>query len=655
MPRELTIGNGSLQVMFDDAYRLRDIYFPYVGQENHTIGHAFRFGIFTDGQLSWIHEPDWERLLIYKPNTLVTSVKLMNKRLGLMLDCRDAVDFHDNIYLRETIIHNLANRLREIRLFFYQDFHLYENNIADTALYEPRLQAIIHYKGHRYFLINTKTDTEIGIEEWAVGIKEYVKAEGTWRDAEDGQLGKNSIEQGSVDSTIALRMTLPVDGQSTCYYWITAGTKFREIRDLNNIVIDTSPGELIDRTENYGRIWVTKGLSDFADLPSNVVELYKRSLLTIHTMTDNHGGIIAANDSDLLQFGRDTYSYVWPRDAARAAYALIRAGYIDIPRNFFHFCAHAITDEGYLLHKYNPDGSLGSSWHPWYAREQMEIPIQEDGTALVLWALWQHFSHHKDIDFINQLYSKFIIRAADFLEDYRFEDTGLPRPSYDLWEERYGVHTFTVATVYGGLIAAAHFAESFGDRHLAEKYRKAASEIKEATRRILYSPQDERFAQRFNPDTKKIDLTIDASLFGVVTFGLFPVDDPMVSSTMRQVEDHLTVKTDIGGIARYERDRFVSVTEDFKRIPGNPWIICTLWLAQYKIAAARTREQLRSVVDSLTWATRHAHPSGALPEQLHPLGEHPISVCPLSWSHAEFIITVLDYLDKYYLLGVNKR
>lgn len=182
MPRELTIGNGSLQVMFDDAYRLRDIYFPHVGQENHTVGHAFRFGIFIDGQLSWIHEPDWERVLVYKPDTLVTAVKLINQRFELMLDCRDAVDFHDNIYLREVIVHNLANRLREIRLFFHQDFHLYENNIADTALYEPRLQAIIHYKANRYFLVNAKVDTMIGIEEWAIGIKEYGRAEGTWRD-----------------------------------------------------------------------------------------------------------------------------------------------------------------------------------------------------------------------------------------------------------------------------------------------------------------------------------------------------------------------------------------------------------------------------------------------------------------------------------------
>lgn len=98
MSRELTIGNGSLQVMFDAAYKLRDIYFPYVGKENHTAGHVFRFGVFTEGQLSWIHEPDWERLLTYEPDTLVTSVKLINRRLGLILDCRDAVVLNNNLF-----------------------------------------------------------------------------------------------------------------------------------------------------------------------------------------------------------------------------------------------------------------------------------------------------------------------------------------------------------------------------------------------------------------------------------------------------------------------------------------------------------------------------------------------------------------------------
>ncbi len=31
MPRELPLGNGSLQINFDGAYRIIDLYYPYVG------------------------------------------------------------------------------------------------------------------------------------------------------------------------------------------------------------------------------------------------------------------------------------------------------------------------------------------------------------------------------------------------------------------------------------------------------------------------------------------------------------------------------------------------------------------------------------------------------------------------------------------------
>ena len=36
MPRNIPVGNGSLLVNFDRTYQLRDLYWPHVGQENHT-------------------------------------------------------------------------------------------------------------------------------------------------------------------------------------------------------------------------------------------------------------------------------------------------------------------------------------------------------------------------------------------------------------------------------------------------------------------------------------------------------------------------------------------------------------------------------------------------------------------------------------------
>jgi len=34
-------------------------------------------------------------------------------------------------------------------------------------------------------------------------------------------------------------------------------------------------------------------------------------------------------------------------------------------------------------------------------------------------------------------------------------------------------------------------------------------------------------------------------------------------------------------------------------------------------------------------------------EQVHPFTGEPVSVSPLVWSHAEFVIAVCEYLEKY--------
>src|SRR6185295_330959 len=121
----------------------------------------------------------------------------------------------------------------------------------------------------------------------------------------------------------------------------------------------------LTRTAGYWHLWLDTHRPDFADLPSDVRRLYLRSLIILRTQIDHDGAIIAANDSDIATAVRDTYSYMWPRDGALVAYALDRSGYSEITRTFFRFCNQAMSKEGYLLHKYNPDGTLASSWHPW--------------------------------------------------------------------------------------------------------------------------------------------------------------------------------------------------------------------------------------------------------------------------------------------------
>ena len=48
----------------------------------------------------------------------------------------------------------------------------------------------------------------------------------------------------------------------------------------------------------------------------------------------------------------------------------------------------------------------------------------------------------------------------------------------------------------------------------------------------------------------------------------------------------------------------------------------------------------------MQWVTDHALPSGVLAEQVHPFTNAPLSVSPLTWSHATFVTAVQEYLEK---------
>jgi len=667
MPRDLPLGNGSLLVTFDQAYQLRDLYWPHVGLENHTKGMVNRFGVWVDGTFRWIDDAGWSRRLRYAGETMVSEVALAHPDLPVTIRCHDAVDFHENLYVRRLDVTSTARQEVEVRLFFHHDLNISSHEVGDTAYYEPDRRSVFHYKGARWFLVNTATpgrpplddkDTvegwHIGVQQWACGHKGINNLQGTWKDAEDGILSGNPIAQGAVDSTVAAHLRVKPGETQTAYYWLAVGSNFEEVTRINRSVRHRGPWSFLDRTAAYWKLWLGCHLPDFADLPADIVRLYQLSLLVIRTQVDNGGAIIAANDSDIASAVRDTYSYMWPRDGALVAYALDRAGYLGITRVFFRFCRDVLSKEGYLLHKYNPDGTLASSWHPWIRDGQKDLPIQEDETALVLWALWHHFEKWKDVEFIKPLYRSLIIRAADFLVAYRHPETGLPKTSYDLWEERRGVLAFTVAAVWAGLVAAAKFARAFGETELAERYTRAADQMKAGAESVLYRPDWKRFARMVNrrEDTGwDYDRTVDASLYGLWYFGMFAPDDPRIVRTMEAIRETLLVKTPVGGIARYENDYYHQQSQDLANVPGNPWFICTLWVAEWLIATAKSRSDLKPALALLEWCVRHGLPSGVLAEQVHPYTHAPLSVSPLTWSHATFVMAVREYLDRWHALA----
>jgi GH15 family glucan-1,4-alpha-glucosidase len=137
-----------------------------------------------------------------------------------------------------------------------------------------------------------------------------------------------------------------------------------------------------------------------------------------------------------------------------------------------------------------------------------------------------------------------------------------------------------------------------------------------------------------------VDATLDASLFGVWYFGAFEAADPLVANTMQAVAQGLWANTEVGGLARYTGDGYLRIVENNAIAPGNPWFICTLWLAEYYLA----RGQKHQARELLEWTVARALPSGVLAEQVNPLTGAPVSVSPLTWSHATFVAAIMSYL-----------
>jgi len=648
--RDIPVGNGSLLVNFDEEYQIRDIYFPHVGQENHTEGFPCRFGVWVDGMFSWIASDDWTRELRYLDDALITDVRLTNAKLGIRITCNDMVAHTENVFLRHVSVNDLRGMTRQVRIFLHHDLRIYENKVGDTAYFDPISQGIIHYKKHRYFLVNTLPH----FDQFATGRKAFRDREGTWRDAEDGMLQGDAKTEGSVDSTIGVHMEIEPNGTREFDYWIAVGTTQHQVTNENRRILEAGPQEYFERISSRWKAWLGESHVDKSQLPVKVANLFDRSLMIVHAHIDHQGAIIAATDHDVAERATDHYSYLWTRDGAFVAEALDRVGLKQLTRPFFELCHRVVDEHGYFHQKYNPDHTLGSGWHAaWDPVRQRELlPIQEDETALVIWALWLHFEKHQDREFVHLLYPYLVEKCCDFMLHCRNQETGLPLPTWNLWEDRRGVHTFTCATVVAGLRAGANFARLFDRSEKAVEYNLAAVEIVAAMREHLYSEHLGRFIRGLTADgddNLTPDMTIDASLFGVFYFDCFAIDDPVVTNTMEAVAEHLAVG---GGIARFENDGYMRVLEND---PPNAWFICTLWLADFYIARATSVSELSKAMELIEWCADRALPSGVLSEQFDTANHQQTSVSPLTWSHSTIIATVDSYLNKYEQLSIGEK
>jgi GH15 family glucan-1,4-alpha-glucosidase len=606
--------------------------------------------LWVDGKISWTYEDSWRIETKTGFETMSGEITAINDSLGIEIHFEDVLYNEKNIFIRQVKIKNNRDYQRQIKLYFSHEFEIYESRRGDTAYYDPQENLIIHYKGRRIFLINVRHEGK-GLDDYTIGNFGIEGKEGSFMDATDGQLSKNAIEHGKVDSVIGITLDIQANGEQMVDYWIAYAKIMKEAQELNKYVLDRTPSYLMKTTQDFWHAWLNNRNFNFYHLEDNVVDLFKKSLLILRAHVDDNGSILASGDSTLLQYGRDAYSYMWPRDGALSAVALDKAGDYNVSKRFFEFCNDVVTNEGFFMHKYRPDKSLGSSWHAWVYKNRPQYPIQEDETALVIYSLWKHYEFSKDLEYIESIYNSLIKKCADFMVNYIDETTGLPKPTYDLWEEKLGASTFTCSAVYGGLLAAANFSRVLGKFENEKNYKNAADKVKEGIEKYLWNEDKKMFYKLINFEDNNIihDDTLDfSSIYGIFRFRVLDISDPRVVNSIHTMEE-LAKDIPVGGMFRYEHDWYHRHSDSKF---GNPWIITTLWLAQYYIVAAKKEEDFDKVKEILQWVVKNAGSTGILPEQIDSeTGEHK-SASPLTWSHSEFVITIINYLEKIEELGI---
>jgi len=610
--RVASLGNGNLLVNVDEKGRIIDLYYPYVGMENQTSGEPVRMAVFSEGVTSI--DDEWKVDVGYLDSTNMIEVKQNLEKMKLSLLTYYFLDNEENTLYALIKVFNGTNNKRDVKLFFINNFNLYSSPFGDTGFYDPITQSVIHYKAKRYIgvkLFSTSSFTE-----------EYQISKGDLMyDVYDGKLDGGTIANGDVNSAVAVNLTIDAGSFSKAYFTLSFSRELEELRRMLRKVNFAQVETSFTLSYMFWKNWLSKSSFKFND--DKLRKLYNISLLTVRNHMDARGSMIASSDYSFVKVYADSYQYCWPRDCAYGAYALEVSGYRDLVNRHLKFAECLPSSEGFLYHKYNPDGTLASSWHPWVMDGKPIYPIQEDETALPIWLMGAHFKNGEDIDEIEKPYKKFVKGSMKFLMDYMEE--GLPRPSFDLWEERYGVHTFTVATVYGALQNGAIMARAMGDEVLAEDAIEVATSLKEvAMKKMVYNG---RFIRRIDEKGEK-DLIVDASMYAPYFFGMVKPDDPVMMKTIQEIEGKLNVN---GGIIRYENDFY----QRRKKQP-NPWIITTLWVAEYYADLGK----IDKAMEYINWASRKAIASGLLPEQIDPETDEPTSVTPLVWSHAEYIIAI---------------
>jgi glucoamylase len=605
------LGDGSLLVTLSRRAEVEQLSWPHVDGETHL--GELRLVSVDDAGGQWLDAPDLDAVQHYDGDADVLVTRLTGERLGA-LEITDVVLPHDPVLMRRVC------GVGRIGLFVRPE--LDGRARANGAYLDPRTGVLVLHR--------RDTVVAIGFDVPATGG--VGNADGAIDDADallGGRLTGGGITHGFVHG--ALLADRPADE-------VVIAIAMAETHDLaiERVVTCLAEGFASAATDRRAsdRATLALGRPPLVDGAAAVLE--RRSQLVFSRVADRAtGAVIAAPEADADFLRSGGYAFVWARDLAFIVLAHLASGRRDLAVPALRWLVRAQGSDGLWAQRNWTDATLAPSWG-----------TQLDETAAALFVYGHAWSVLRDTDLDAHLWPS-AAAAADALVATLDPATGLPAASMDLWETEVGIHTYTAATVVGGLRAAAAMAERH-DPPRASGWLRAAERVRAGIDEHLWSEEHGRYlrsiavartdadgdptpraygvdghAARPVASVDPIDATVDVSLLGLVyPFAVMTPDEPRMAATIAAIEGEL--RTADGGILRYTGDRYLG---------GNPWVLATLWLG-----LARRAPGAVVPAEGVDYAVSARTSTDLLPEQVDEVTGEPVWIVPLTWSHAMYVL-----------------
>ncbi|MDE1861034.1 MAG: glycoside hydrolase family 15 protein [Candidatus Micrarchaeota archaeon] len=383
-----------------------------------------------------------------------------------------------------------------------------------------------------------------------------------------------------------------------------------------------------------------KGQMESVDRVKNFKSLYYRSLAVVIGLTyAPSGGIIAAPTTSLPAIqGKGNnwdYRYVWIRDAAYAAEALSKIGYLTWARRAISFMLNVIdpSSKSFDHPLFEIDGTAPPVEEAvgWLSGYRGSLPVrignaaythvQMDTEGAFVEALYNYFVMSKDLRYIKE--SMWAIDAIG-----KWCMNGWPRKSISLWEERttpkHYVHTKLMNWMAIDRIGKLKLA--VGDVGAAEHYRRTASKVKDDILKNGFSREIGSFVKYYGSDE------VDSSLLTLPLYDFIDANDPRFTSTFDTIIERLMDRK--GMLMRTEHD--------YEGENSHPFTLVNTWLARVYIKRGETRKAQAAIKNMEKYATDLM----LFGERVNVKTREPLGNFPQLFPHAGLLAAISEY-DKH--------